>query len=427
MIRPNLHFRDIVYLLLIIILSIIGTYIGAQELFYKFLLLFLMTICVVKGLKEENYVNPFLLFIITPFSLLIYSSGVSDVYLSELKPSTYNFVIVNITALIIAFVCTKKRSRISNIDFSGANLVVHAWLLFALGKLTLVTDAIIGETFLNALLPFLSYAGLMCILKSKKKLSILLMYVITIILMINKINKTGFLFLMIVTLTGISKYYILTEKAKKSLIPLGIVCILLMILVFDYRDYVREGGDFLSYLASGFGSGSSAEYYSERINWRFSSSYMLPYMYLTTPWTNLQYVMETQSSRTYGLWLIKPILGWIQLDRYFANFYILVPASSFNTYTFLVCAFKDFGYVFAVVESLFLGFFIKKRYLSYLAKKNPLEATCYAFTAVATIQMFFSNHFFMQSYPFTVVIMLSMYTIVFIKGRRNKKYEIIIS
>ena len=41
--------------------------------------------------------------------------------------------------------------------------------------------------------------------------------------------------------------------------------------------------------------------------------------------------------------------------------------------------------------------------------RSPFDVACYVLTAIATLEMFFSNHFFMQSYPFTIVILMELY------------------
>ena len=151
-------------------------------------------------------------------------------------------------------------------------------------------------------------------------------------------------------------------------------------------------------------------YYSEQgVVWSLSSNLFLPYMYLTTEWANLQYVTETQTEKTNGLWTFKPLLGYAQLDDTFENDYKLKAYSSFNTYTYIVCCYKDFGFWGSVGLSLFLGMFVKKIYTRYEFSQCPFDLGIYVCTALAVVEMFFSNHFFMQSYPFSIVILMGIY------------------
>ena len=136
-------------------------------------------------------------------------------------------------------------------------------------------------------------------------------------------------------------------------------------------------------------------------------------MYLVTPWNNLQYVMETQNTRTYGLWTLKPLLGYLQLDDRFKPFYSMSTYSSFNTFTYIAVQFKDFGLVGSVLGSAILGTFVGYIYKKKLLNSvSPFDNACYAITAVAVFEMFFSNHFFKESYPFTIVIIMWIYTTV---------------
>ena len=141
---------------------------------------------------------------------------------------------------------------------------------------------------------------------------------------------------------------------------------------------------------------------------------------MTTPWSNLQYVTETQPKSTNGLWTIKPLLGYAQLDDTFENNYKLEPYSSFNTFTYIVCGYKDFGFWGSVVMSLFLGFFVKKVYSRYKVSQSPFDVAIYVCAGLAVVEMFFSNHFFMQSYPFTIVIIMELYKSLV---RGNNKLE----
>lgn len=122
--------------------------------------------------------------------------------------------------------------------------------------------------------------------------------------------------------------------------------------------------------------------------------------------------------------MIKPILGYLGVDEKFSREYELIPYSSFNTFTFICCGFKDFGYWLSILSSLFLGFFVKKMYSRYLISKSPFDVTSYILVALATVEMFFSNHFFMQSYPFTVLIMMELYKYITYFFGANRKLDI---
>lgn len=157
------------------------------------------------------------------------------------------------------------------------------------------------------------------------------------------------------------------------------------------------------------------------VKWTGLTSFFMPYMYLETPWTNLQYVMQTQDTRTYGLWLIKPILNYLQLDGFFENMYQLIPMSSFNTYSFIACNFKDFGFWGSIIPSLILGGYVKWVYSRACQTTDPLDVACYVYVAQAVLEMFFSNHFFQQAYPLTCVLLIGIYKYLVAQFRKRGK------
>jgi len=228
--------------------------------------------------------------------------------------------------------------------------------------------------------------------------------------MLNGFDKTGLLFILITIIVSLEKF-VIVKKDRKKLIYIIAVIIIIFLLSFNIRDYLRAGNTVLLYFSEGIGSYKNVDYYTNNnlIKWNGPNILMIPYMYFTTPWTNLQYVIQTQNTRTFGLWLIKPIFGYLMLDKYFEKFYYLIPYSSFNTFTFISVLFKDFGYWGSIIESLFLGYFVNIVYRRYKITNSPFFVGCYALTACAIAEMFFSNHFFGQSYPFTIIILMFIY------------------
>jgi oligosaccharide repeat unit polymerase len=226
------------------------------------------------------------------------------------------------------------------------------------------------------------------------------------------VSKLFVLMLAMTILVIYDKYYAVTKKSKRREFLLMIAGIALMLAAFSFANKDRG-----SYDADDGVSGYSAQ----GITWTGATRFFMPYMYLTNAWTNLQYVTETQDSRTYGLWMAKPVLGYLQLDDSFGPIYNLESYSSFNTFGFITCGFKDFGYWLSVISALMLGFFVKKIYSRFLLSRSPFDVACYVLVGLATLEMFFSNHFFMQSYPFTVVIIMGLYKFVAARLFRNKR------
>ena len=260
---------------------------------------------------------------------------------------------------------------------------------------------------LASVMGLLFYPAIACMIKSKNKINLSMMCALWFLLNMNSLNKTVFLGLAVVIFLCMQKYQGVQFLSKRMIFAI-ILAGAGMYVMFDLKAYLADGGSFISFFSE---KGSSDEigsenlsYYGDRVDWNLSAGLLLPYIYLTTPWTNVQYVIDTQSIHTYGLWFLKPILGWLQIDDIFESSYQLEAMTTFNTFTYLSVLYKDFGYYGSLFISFFLGYFVKRVYNDYLASSSPMVLGCYACCALATLEMFFSNHFFGQSYPFTIIV-----------------------
>ena len=54
------------------------------EMIWRYIVSFIFSYCVYKGTEEDKLLNPYILFSLTPLSLMIYSSEVSTYFLMEL-------------------------------------------------------------------------------------------------------------------------------------------------------------------------------------------------------------------------------------------------------------------------------------------------------------------------------------------------------
>lgn len=370
--------------------------------------LFLFVICIYLGIHEKYILNPYFMFALVPFTLLIYAK--ISYYHLELTVNTWLFAIINIAAFVISMEFTpnyKKYNKCRGVG-EGRQLLDHAVLLLVLGYLPTVYSLILGGSMpLASVFTLFSSGAIVCVLKSKRKKYIGLVFVVFVLSWIGYVTKSSILTFAIAVLIGYEKYYVESVKQKRILIVLSVLGLILMISAFSFANQGR-----------GSESGMSAvQYYSKYggLVWNEQATLLMPYMYLTTPWANLQYVMETQPAHTYGLWFIKPLIGYFQIDTLFLKYYEMNAYSNFNTFTYLAYCFKDFGFWGSCLSSAFLGFFTKKVYTRYAVSRSPLDVACYVLVAQAVIEMFFSNHFFTQSYPFTIVIIMGIYKYIFCK------------
>lgn len=239
----------------------------------------------------------------------------------------------------------------------------------------------------------------------------------------NSLNKTVFIGLVILLFLCLQSYYNVKILSKSMILGL-LLAGLGMYIMFDLKSFLADGGSFVEFFSDNRGTDEigvdALNYYGDRVDWNLSAGLLLPYIYLTTPWTNVQYVINTQSVHTYGLWFIKPILGWMQLDDLFEANYQLDAMTTFNTFTYLSVLYKDFGYYGSIFISFFLGYFVKRVYNDYCVSSSPIVLGCYTCCALATLEMFFSNHFFSQSYPFTIIVVCMMLRLIINAIQRQK-------
>lgn len=380
--------RILVFLTLLVVFAVFIESI----IFDKFTVLTILISLIFLGLKEDTFMNPYYFFALTPLSLLSYYN-VIDFYMLDLTHNTYLLAIINILAFMYALVLgpLKRVKKIYSKRESNSASRVKIILLFSLSLVAYIVPSLYSIFWLFSI-PAMVYA-----LRSKEKNMFILVIGYILFTAAISLSKTAVLLYILTFLICLNKFYNLTGKEILWLKLFSVFGIVLLIYSFSFANKDRGNYD----------ADDGYEYYARQgSNWEYDVAYFLPYMYFSTPWTNLQYVTESQDSRTYGLWALKPFINYVQLDDNFKKEYKLVPYSSFNTFTFVAVAFKDFGYWFSILSSLILGFFVKKVYSRFLVSQSPFDTATYVIFALATVEMFFSNHFFMVSYPFTMLILM---------------------
>ena len=349
------------------------------------------------GKREKFYVNPYTLFSITPLSLVFYFN-ISDNYMLDLTHNTYSLAIINIMSFMVAFyftpssILTKKIIKTHDLWYENKTyLRLNTFLLFGLSLLGYIIPTLASVLWLLAI------PAIVSAIKSKEKIMIIFVLLYISFTSYIQISKMAVLIYLVTLIVCLEKYFFLKNKKKFKLKLLIGISAVFMILSFAFAN--KDRGNYDSELGLSY-------YSSQGVSWQYSSVLYLPYMYLTSPWANLQYVTEYQNYRTFGLWSIKPFIGYFGLDEDLKNEYNLDSYSSFNTFTFITIGFKDFGYWFSILPTLLIGFLTKKVYSRFLVSLSPIHLSNYIVFASALSLMFFSNHFYMHSYPFTMLILM---------------------
>ena len=394
--------------MLILLTAIIGV-IFNSPIVCRACVLLLFIICILRGMREKYLLNPYYMFALVPFTLLIYAN-ISNYHL-DLTVNTWLIAIINIAAFVIALDFTPEYKHLEKCKGvgEGRQLVEHTITLLVLGFMPTVYTLVLGDAMpLASIVTLFSSGAIVCALKSRNKVLIGIVCFVFIISWIGYVSKSSVLTFAIAILISYEKYYVESAKQKRRLVVLAVLALLLMIVAFSFANQGRENRSGINAL----------KYYTTYggLTWNRNASLLMPYMYMTTPWTNLQFVLQTQPTHTYGMWLIKPIISYFQLDGFFNSYYRLSSFSNFNTFTFITYNFKDFGFWGSCISSVFLGYYTKKVYSRYRLSKSPLDVVCYVLVAQAVLELFFSNHFFTQSYPFTIVIIMGLYKMIFCKN-----------
>ena len=192
----------------------------------------------------------------------------------------------------------------------------------------------------------------------------------------------------------------MTQKQYTKLIIFGLICVVMMIFAFGFYESLRNT-ELISTTDKLINRGDA--------NWKYSRTLFMPYMYIVQGFSELQYIVNGVIQHTYGMWLIKPLMGYLTLDNIFADLYQLKADTFFNTFTFMGVEYIDFGIIGSGVISLILGIYVKKIYLAFLKKRTVWVIATYTLVGVAVFQMYFSNHFLQQSYPITIFLLGIIY------------------
>lgn len=370
----------------------------------------LLLLCLYAGRKEGRLLNPYYLFAITPFTLLIYRN-ISDNYMQDLKSETWVIALINIAAFVIAMLITPAYKTCERYSVDRDYLKQDTVILTLVGMGPMLLFGLFGiQIPFYSIFGLLSIPALCCAIVSKEKKLISCVFILTALTWVNNVSKSTVLATCLCVVICYEFYFLNSQREKRRLVWLCVVGLIVILLAFTFANQARGAKTAAGQLS----------YYTKygNVKWSGLAAFFMPYMYLETPWTNLQYVMQTQDTRTYGLWLIKPILNYLQMDGLFENMYLLKPMSSFNTYSFIACNFKDFGFWGSVIPSFLLGSYVKWVYSRAIQTSNPLDVACYVYVAQAVLEMFFSNHFFQQAYPLTCVLLIGIYKCLIAQVRR---------
>lgn len=415
--------KFILILLALILFGIVSKmYYDAREIqiehIFAIIVLFIIAgYCIIEGLKLDYIINPFLLFAIVPISLLMYDLSVSTHYLVELRSDTYWLSIYNMLMFLMGMWLSKHlETRFSSLwnsscEISDGNASHSAYIFMAVGLVPSIYGCIFGfghllsgnlyalkETVnaapLASIFSLFLYIGVMFALYSKRVRTITFCVIALLFSMIINFSKTTVVMMCICIIVHIYDLTKENAKIKKWFTIILAGALVLFLASFTIYNNLRFDYDINDYFGElGYVGDISAQWF-------------LPVMYLISPWGNLQYIVDTTTELSHGLWILKPVLGYLQLDGIWASVYELVPRySAFNTYTYISVLYRDFGFWGSGIASFFMGMFVMRIFkMKMLYFDSPYIKAVYALNAYAVAMLFFNNHYFQLSYPFTIYI-----------------------
>lgn len=400
----------------------------------------IVAVCVIKGIKEKYLINPFFLFLLCPVSLLLYDISVSTRYLVPLKRETYFLAIWNFFLFILGL-CTGKKVnfKYSTIwagldNKSVKNECRFATTITLIGLIPTFYGMIAGLPYLLTfnlralkeiinsfplvyLFNLFSYVGLCCAIKTKKANTIIINVLLLLIAVMLNFSKTTVVMACLPIVVLCYDAARVNKKMKKIFVIVLLCTMVFGYFSFDIYNSIRNDFDIIEHFKNNNAIGN------------ISVSLFLPLMYLITPWSNLQFIVDTTSSYTYGLWMLRPLITTLQLDFLVGDAYELIPRFvAFNTYSYISVFYRDFGFFGSGVCSFFLALFIMYVYkmkLKFL--DSPYVSTVFALNMYATSMLFFNNHFQQQNYPYMILvvtwIVLMLNRIKFVGGRAIKSVK----
>lgn len=384
---------------------------------------------------EKDWFSPFSIFSLFFFCLFIYSSEVCPYFLPQISTRSIILILLGSSSFILGMVAFKKyRIKIrSNKNFKDQKQIRTSyspkysyWILLMVGLTpTVISAAIKGVPAMTveglsgneiqevrtsffipvfSMLSCLTNVALITVMSTQKKKQIIYVLIIVLISSSMVFAKLDLVFTMFFAAYGVIKYKLVPSKTSKLMLIIGAVVIFLM-LSQSYR-YARGGDAEKLYTFENNYISYGSKYYSENLR-----DIYLTYMYMVTPFSNLDYIFENFKNYTNGKMTFWSLISISQIKRIYGLKPILKPIRvwPFNTHTFLADFYMDFGILGVSILPFFLGIFVYYFYSRTLISNDPLVISIYLYWGLATLMMFFSNHFTSVGYPLHYLIVIEIY------------------
>ncbi|KGJ94223.1 O-antigen polymerase [Thalassotalea sp. ND16A] len=367
------------------------------------------------GAREKNLLNPYNLFASTPLTIIIYNKEISTYFLKPLNAEVGIVMFLGIGFFILGLLAVKRKKLV--IDNGVVNR--HFWVIFIVGLtphllgtiiagLPIFNQGNVALTRESYSLPIISQfsiflpISIIVAFQQKSTLKILLSISVTLFFSFAILAKFSILLALMFILFGLLKYGHQSRIAsviKLTIIPVVLLIPMLFSFIFDARsEFEQSDYQWRQNISTDV---PILEQYGDFI--------YLPYLYLTTPWSNLAHNVEINDSYDYGLRTVKPLISLLQLDGFVEYEPKPIYQYPMNTYSFITDFYLDAGGVGVIILSFILGLFVKKAYLFGTYEKDSLKDGLWVTVGFATFMMFFSNHFTSVGYPLVTLVLIMFY------------------
>lgn len=371
-----------------------------------------------KGGREKQVVNPYHLFLVTPVSLLFYNSGVSEFYLPPLSGNVQLLIVAGNASFLVGLslvssppgtttIQAAPRYSFSAILFLGIFPHILAVLRTGLPLLSADVDAARASyaiPFFGQFALFLPITILIAFERRNINLIILATF-LNFFFSIMTVSKFSILFTTLFFLYSYARY---DGKSLFKIRPwqIGFAVLFLVPIMFEFVFASRIGND------------QSIYQWRQELNfsWKpldtFGDFTYLPYIYLTSSWSNFSYLFEVQPEWTYGARALHSIAAVFQLDSFLEIPQREIRHFAFNTHAYLADFYLDFD-IFGIIFAPFvLGLIVKRVYVSSQKSTCTMKIGIWLGFAFATFNLSFSNHFTGVGYPVTMFVLFTAYRYV---------------
>lgn len=384
---------------------------------YVFYILFVF--CINMGLKEKSPLNPYYIFAVSLFSLIVYDPKISD-FLIDIPFDIYFLILLGIGSFLLGMVLVDKRLKITKTQNHTNNKSSNNklfWIFLFLGLIPHIIGFMkVGIPILNqndlseardnylpgGLSYFIFFLPITITIgfANKNKIFILLSIFLNGFISIVRVSKFDILIFIIFLLFSFLKY---GDKKSTSFKKYFIFSAVFYAIpyIFDWFYNLRNETDTgnTSFLLSNTSISNS-----------LSNIISLPYLYLTTAWSNLTQTILTVKYFNYGSYTFHPFISALQLDDLisYASKKVIYK-HPFNTYAFLTDYYMDFGVIGMIIIPFLVGFIVFYSYKKSLMDANPIKDGQFLILAIPTLMLFFSNHFTSVGYPFIVYLLYGFF------------------